>query len=387
MGSVEPYETKAGRRYRVRYRDGERRQTDKRGFRTKREAQEFLATVEVSLLAGEYVNPADARVTIDELGAAWIRDRKAILKPSTYHSEESTWRVHVQPRWGDLRIGRITHSEVQTWVSELAMTRSATTVKRAHGILAALLDAAVRDRRIARNVARDVRLPRKKPAARVYLSHEQVQRLAEASSKPELVYFLAYTGLRWSEAVGLRVEHVDMLRRRVHVVENAVQIGGQINVGTPKNHKTRWVPFPEFLSDPLARLCEGKTRASLLFGDGVTHLRRPHNERGWFQDAIKRLQEEDLAAGRAAGKARAEIDVFPRLTPHDLRHTTASLAVSVGANVKAVQQMLGHSSAAMTLDIYADLFDDDLEAVAVELNTARSNSVVGKMWANGSLRE
>jgi integrase len=69
------------------------------------------------------------------------------------------------------------------------------------------------------------------------------------------------------------------------------------------------------------------------------------------------------------------------VTPHDLRHTAASLAVSAGANVKAIQQMLGHASAAMTLDIYADLFDDDLEAVAVALDAAREN--VGKMWAQG----
>jgi integrase len=70
----------------------------------------------------------------------------------------------------------------------------------------------------------------------------------------------------------------------------------------------------------------------------------------------------------------------PRTTPHDLRHTTASLAVSAGANVKAVQKMLGHASAAMTLDIYADLFDDDLEAVAVALDDARSRASVAKMW-------
>ena len=56
--------------------------------------------------------------------------------------------------------------------------------------------------------------------------------------------------------------------------------------------------------------------------------------------------------------------VFPRITPHDLRHTAASLAVSAGANVKAVQKMLGHKSAAMTLDTYADLFDKVAEAVA-----------------------
>jgi len=56
------------------------------------------------------------------------------------------------------------------------------------------------------------------------------------------------------------------------------------------------------------------------------------------------------------------------LTPHDLRHTAASLAIAAGANVKAVQRMLGHASAAMTLDVYAGLFGDDLDAVGVALD-------------------
>jgi integrase len=72
-------------------------------------------------------------------------------------------------------------------------------------------------------------------------------------------------------------------------------------------------------------------------------------------------------------------DVFDRaasdaglsgLTPHELRHTAASLAVSAGANVKAVQRMLGHASAAMTLDVYSGLFEDDLDGVAERLNVA-----------------
>jgi len=66
----------------------------------------------------------------------------------------------------------------------------------------------------------------------------------------------------------------------------------------------------------------------------------------------------------------------PRVTLDDLRHTAASLAVSAGANVKAVQRMLGHASAAMTLDVYADLFDDDLEAVATALHDARAREAV-----------
>ncbi|MGO3148405.1 MAG: tyrosine-type recombinase/integrase, partial [Leucobacter sp.] len=67
------------------------------------------------------------------------------------------------------------------------------------------------------------------------------------------------------------------------------------------------------------------------------------------------------------------------LTPHELRHTAASLAVSAGANVKAVQRMLGHASAAVTLDVYADLFDDDLDGVATALDQAAMRSDVANL--------
>ena len=60
-----------------------------------------------------------------------------------------------------------------------------------------------------------------------------------------------------------------------------------------------------------------------------------------------------------------------RRTPHDLRHTAASLAIHGGGNPKVVQRMLGHASAAMTLDTYAALFDSDMASVAES---------VGKMW-------
>jgi len=63
------------------------------------------------------------------------------------------------------------------------------------------------------------------------------------------------------------------------------------------------------------------------------------------------------------------------MTIHDLRHTAASSAISSGANVKAVQRMLGHASSAMTLDVYADLFDDDRDTVSSLLNAARAAAI------------
>jgi integrase len=361
MAVVQAYETKQGKRYRVRYRTPDNRQTDKRGFRTKRDAQRFANTVEVAKLRGEYVNPADARRTMDALGQAWLERQRGHLKPSGYAVMETTWRVRVKPRWGHVTLGDIKPTAVQTWMAELGQgtedTKAvgAAAVKRAHYVLSQILADAVVDNLIPKNPAAGLKLPktsRKKP---VYLTHQQVDALAEAAGEYRtLVLMLAYTGLRWGEAIGLRLGDLDLLRKRALIHENAVQSGTGIYVGTPKAHKQRSVPLPEFLVPLLARQCEDKQRGDLLFGDG-DHLRRPHPVSGWFAKAVSTAK-------------------MPRVTPHDLRHTAASLAVSAGANVKAVQRMLGHASAAMTLDLYADLFDDDLEAVATALDKARTEA-------------
>ncbi len=106
--------------------------------------------------------------------------------------------------------------------------------------------------------------------------------------------------------------------------------------GTPKSHESRSVPIPRIVVDELAAQVQGKDRDDLVFTTTNGAPQRNRNaRRAWF----------DAAA--------ASIGV-PGLTPHELRHTAASLAVSAGANVKAVQRMLGHTSAAMTLDRYAD---------------------------------
>lgn len=153
--------------------------------------------------------------------------------------------------------------------------------------------------------------------------------------------------------------------RRVSVEENAVEVGSIIEIGTPKTHERRQVRYPSILAESVDRMAAGKTRDAVLFGDGVSHIRRPKATTGWFNSAV-----------RLAQVASPEGKPFPRVTPHDLRHTAASLAISAGANVEAVQRMLGHASAAMTLDTYADLFDDDLEAVADALDRAAAGSSV-----------
>ena len=140
---------------------------------------------------------------------------------------------------------------------------------------------------------------------------------------------------------------------------------------TPKTGERRSVPFPASLTEELAALMVGKGRDDLVFTNLRGDVLRGSNYRPRFFDP---------AVDEAA---RAADETFPTITPHDLRHTAASLAVSAGANVKAVQRMLGHAKASMTLDVYADLFDDDLDVVADRLDAAiKSGAASGRHRPN-----
>lgn len=365
MASIESYDTRAGRRYRVQYRTPDRRLTSKRGFKRKLDAQRFVEDIEVSKRAGEYVQPSRGRVTVAEAAVHWLEMKRAATKASTWNSIETSWRVHVAPRWAAVRLSDITATEVEAWVTEMRQRSGATVVLRNYGTLASILDSAVKDRRLLSNPARAVgNLPVKRRSHRTYLSHSQVEQLADASGQHRvLVLVLAYCGLRWGEAIALRVEDVDLARGRINVRRNAVQVNMQMHEGTPKTGETRTVPVPQFLCDELSGQVEGKDMGSLVFAGRDGYLRRPVSTSGWFAKAI-------IRSG------------VPTIPIHGLRHCAASMAVSAGANVKVIQRMLGHSSAAMTLDTYSDLFDDDLDIVADALDEQRSRNVAKNAQAS-----
>jgi hypothetical protein len=109
-------------------------------------------------------------------------------------------------------------------------------------------------------------------------------------------------------------------------------------------------PIPAVLIEPLAGRCHGKGSDDLV----MTSPEGPVLRSGNFRQQI--FDPAAMTAG------------LPDLSPHDLRHTAASLLVASGANVKAVQRMLGHASAAMTLDSYSGLFEDDFGALAERMD-------------------
>lgn len=365
MATVASYTTARGKRYRVRYRTPDHRSTQKRGFKTKREAELYAATVEVTKAKGEYIVPSLGRVTVGEMASGWLARKKQVTAPSHHRMLESAWRVHVAPKWARVAVADVDLLGIEAWIGSMSTQGSrATTVLRAHGVLSGVLADAVKAKRLSANPAKGVEnLPRKTARRHVYLSADDVHRLAtESGDHGALLLVLAFCGLRWGEAIALRVRDVQFLRRRLLVSENAVQLGVDHAVGPTKGRTARSVPVPAFVLDGVSQHCKGKANDALVFsGRDGGYLPRPKSADGWFAGAVRRAK-------------------IQQITPHDLRHTCASLAVSAGVNVLALQRMLGHKSAKVTLDTYSDLFDADLDAVAITLHSSYSRQSVAKVW-------
>lgn len=372
MATVEAYSTKNGeKRYRVRYRKPDHSQTDKRGFKTKKAADEYLARLHVDLVDGNWVDPSNSKKLLGPIAEDWYSSCLD-LKPTTLAGYRQSLNKHILPTWGSRSVGSIGFAEVQAWVSKLASELSASSTRQILYNLRSILDFAIQDNKLKKNVCEGVRQPKLIKTKNSYLNHGGVLKLAEASGDAfDVILTLSYTGIRIGELVGLRVKAIDFTDNHLNIVESISEVGGNLIEGTPKNGEQRRVPFPEFLVPFLQERIRGKSPTDRVFSSAKGGVLRVGNfRRDKFRPAVAAVQLIDPE--------------FPTLTLHDLRHTAASLAISAGANVKSLQTMLGHARASMTLDVYADLFKEDLSAVSVALNDIAGPNIVGKMWATAS---
>ena len=215
---------------------------------------------------GSVHRPAGREDHRGELAGAWLDAKRTRVKPSYMDDLEDSWSVWVKPAWGDVPIGMVTRNDVQKWVTDIASQRSASVTLRAYGILAGILDNAVRDGMIHANHARGVELPRKKTKRHVYLTAPQLYSLAgECGWRRDIILTLGLCGMRWGELVPLRVRDVDLDRHRIMVDVSAPMVGGKVTPGDTKTHEGRSIMYPAVLDRIMHDRCEGRRPDDLLF--------------------------------------------------------------------------------------------------------------------------
>ena len=346
MASIRPIKNDDGAviSYEAQHRDGQGKQHRKR-FKMRKQAQAYLDHVTASMANGTYCDPTAGKATVAEIIRVWQGNPK--WKPTTRMRNQGIATKYIAPRFGAIPVNRISSAQLQEWVNELAATKLAPrTVRKIVDTMSGIMAMAVKHHKIGVNPVRGLDLPAPPLSHRRYLTKEQVEEFAQAAAgwRGLIVRLLACTGLRFGELAALRVRNVNLLKRRI-MVEASVSGSGVLHETTPKNHQRRTVPYPPFLDEALAAQCAGKAPEALLFANrNGTYIRNGNMRREWWDEA-------------------ALASVGP-ITPHELRHTAASIAISSGATPKVVQRMMGHASAAMTMDVYADLFPDDLDQVA-----------------------
>lgn len=378
MASIEQYLLKSGAvRYRVRYLTPDYRSTDKGGFTSKAEATAWLHEMESRKMSGTFITNSALKTPMGKLIEEYV-SLTAGLSRSTIAQRRSHADNWLLPHWTSWPVGRVTKRAVEEWIEGMtAAGAGASTVQKAHQLLTSVMRRALDANLIATNPVKNIRLPRIKAVRHPYLTYDEIAELAEAIDPRyrALVSLLALTGLRFGEAAALRVSAIELEKGLIHVVEAVTEVGGVVAFGPTKTHENRVVAFPKVLAEQLRLQMAGKRPEGLLFTspDGHT-LRLVTWRRRFWQPAIAEIN----TARRDSG-AEATVD-FPSVTPHDLRHTAASLAVRGGASVVGVQRMLGHADAKMTLNTYVGLFTSDLTAVANVLNeSANSSKLAGAL--------
>lgn len=354
-------------RYEVRLRgpDGKERS---RTFHARKEAERYARAQHSSMDTGTWIDPSTGRATLAAWAEEWQRT-VVHLRPKTRKCYESNLRNHILPVLGDHELAKLTPSILRAWMSDLSTKPvrrdrplAPASVAQAYRTLHRLLGAAVQNELLGRNPLVGVKPPRVEAEPMRFLTHGEVAVLADSIDPRyrSLVLVAAYSGLRAGELMALRRHHVDLLRRTIQVVEQVQHLDGQYAISPPKSSAgRRSVSLPRMVAEELddhLRSLEEQSADALVFpapGGGYLVVQN-FRKRTW------------LPAVKTAGLAPLRV--------HDFRHTCASLAIVAGADVKVLQRMLGHASAALTFDRYGHLLPGQAESVADRLHEMARDS-------------
>jgi integrase len=331
----------------------------------KRELTRLLGEVD----RGEHVDPS--RMTVGEWLETWLAATKAEVSAKTHERYAEIVRCYLKPALGRRLLQKLSAAHILKAYGDFDRNPSPRTRRHIHWILKSALDGAVEALRLSRNPAPSPkRLPKVEPKPVNTLTVEQSMRLLEAirhttSYWPVLIALA--TGMRRGEILALRWKNVELDSGTVRVVESLEQTKAGLRFKSTKSEKPRAIPLPRF---PLAELRDWKRKQAeallrLGIGQDPDTLVCPREDG-------KPKQPDSLTHEFTYLIGRVEV---PRVRFHDLRHSHATQLLAAGVHPKIVQERLGHSTIAITLDLYSHV-SDTMQANAV----AQLDGAYGERW-------
>jgi integrase len=332
---------------------GRRRQREVGGFGTKKAAQTALNEALADTQRGNYSPPS--RTTVREFLDEWHEGARHELALTAWTNYGQIIRRNINPYLGSKRLTDLSPLDIKRWHGKLltdgrqdGQPLAVASVKLAHRILRRALADAVRWNLIVSNPAAATRVPKGETKELTVWSAEEAKRFLDAIAEERLVglWTLAlHTGLRRGELAGLRWRDVDLDAGTLTVAQQRTTANYTVVITTPKAKSQR-------------QLLLAPATVAALRG----HLQRQRKERmalgpDWTDSGYVFVDEAGVEIHpQRFTKLFDEVlkrTGAPKIRLHDLRHTMASLALEAGVHPKVVQEQLGHSAIAVTLDTYS----------------------------------
>jgi integrase len=340
--------------------------------KTYKEAQEKLKKALYEQQQGTLVTAAQQ--TVAHFLTDWLEHtQKQSVRPRTYERYEEMVRLHILPVLGRHKLQSLSAQHVQAfYAKKLQEGLSAMTVMSLHNLLHKALETAVKWNLVAKNVCNVVSPPRRQRFEVTPLTLEQIQKLLAAveGHRLEALFKLAIaTGMRRGELLGLKWQDIDLARGTLQVRRILSRIpsilGGKgYEEAEPKTQKSRRTiliaPFAlQALKEHALRQLEEKKKAGTSWQE---HDYVFSTSRGTHLNPTRDVLDQLKALLKKAD--------LPAIRFHDLRHSAATLLLSLGVHPKVVQEILGHSQITMTMDIYSHVLPGMQQEAMSRLNAA-----------------
>lgn len=368
MASFQKYKTKNGTFWKFQFysgidpKTGKRKTTTRRGFKTKKEAQEVAIELEKKVKMGLYNN---TKVTYEDVRQEWWGTYEKTVKPSTSHRVDSIFKKHITPRFGGIPIKEITRHYCQKQIDEITKGMGKSSSAKDVKIQAnQVFKYAVKEEYIERNPMENVIVPKKESE---FLVEEKEKRnfwnkdemlhfldLAKEKMKYQdylIFYILLYTGMRKGELFALKWEDIDFSQQTIRINKTLYFKDGKEIIQTTKKYTSKRTISIDKEDAALLKSWKTKQKAWYL-EDGIRTDIEYVVCRGDMRP-MRLAYPNDVLKSFLINNP----DIKPKITIHGLRHTHSSLLFEAGATIKEVQARLGHKDIQTTMNIYTHVTD------------------------------
>ena len=326
---------------------GKRRKSTKRGFATKREAEEWLRNFLIT-------QKADFDMKFEDFWKIYCADMETRLREHTMRTKKYIVELKIPPYFGNKRVNDITAADIRQWQNELIkMGYSPTYLKTINNQLSAIFNYAVRYYDLKSNpCAKAGSMGKSKAEEMDFWTGEEFRKFIDSVMNKRLSYMafmiLYWTGMRLGELLALNPKDVDLEKRTISITKSYQRLGKKDVITPPKTSKSkRVITIPEFLAADIK--------------DYMDSLYDLQEDDRLFPITKYYLEHEMQRGIKESGVKRIRV--------HDLRHSHASMLIELGFSPLEIANRLGHEKVETTLNTYAHLYPNKQTKLAERLDS------------------